>query len=322
MPMGKSSVRLLVVAGGIAATTAGAAAQDLNIHLPVDSLEYLLDSAPFEMPDELPGVRTAEDRTQRPTLAFGDGTVLMVQWAAAPPGGEAFNNVPAYELAAYELQRLFLDEPELVVPPTALRAVPLDWYRTLNEDIDPTFRGTRSVIVVLQYFLNLVTPEDVWNEERFETDPAYARHWANANLFTHLIYHSDSNSENVLVSSVSSNPRVFAVDNGVAFNSEDSSRGTRWRNLLVDRFPAGTVERLRTITEQQLHETLGVLAQWEIRDQELVPISPGENLRPRDGVRRQGGTVQVGLTRDDIDDVWYRLEVFLSGVDNGRYQVF
>jgi hypothetical protein len=311
----------LLAAAALLPPSAGAAAQDLNIALPVDSLEYLMRTDPFEMPDELPGLRGAEDRIKNPELTFSDGTTFMVKWVAASAGGEDFNNVPAHELAAYEFQRLFLEEHERVVPPTALRAVPLEWYRTLDTEVDPTFRGTRSVVVVLQYFLTFITDEDVWNENRFETDPAYARHWANLNLFTYLIRHSDSNTGNVLISEIGE-PRIFAVDNGVAFNSQDSNRGTLWRTLHVTRFSASTVERLRGITEEQLHETLGVVAQWEIRNEELVSVPRTENVNPRQGVRRRDDSVQIGLTRDDIDDVWYRLEVFLGRIDNGQYQTF
>jgi len=87
----------------------------------------------------------------------------------------------------------------------------------------------------------------------------------------------------------------------VAFNSIDSDRGTRWRSLLVDRFPASTVERLRTLTEEQLHQELGVLAQWEVRDDGLVRVPPTENINRRRGVRERDGQIQIGLTDDEID---------------------
>jgi hypothetical protein len=317
----KSRVLLLLVAA-VSATPSAIVGQDLNIPIPIDSIEFLLESAPFELPDDLTGTRFQGDRTMRVDLQFDASTSVLTKWAPAPRGGEAFNNVPRYEVAAYELQKLFLEEGEVVVPPTVMRAVPLEWYRTLSRDVDATFRSAPSVVVVLQSFVNFVTDEDVWDEDRFDSDPAYARHWANANLFTYLIRHSDSNTGNILISSFASNPRIFAVDNGVAFNSIESDRGTRWRELLVNRFPASTVERLRTLTEEQLHETLGVLAQWEVRDEELVRVSPSENIDRRRGVRERDGRIQIGLTDDEIDDTWYRLEVFLSGVDNGRYQTF
>jgi len=316
--------RLSMLTAALIAWTAPAwlAAQDLNIPLPVDSIEFLLRSAPFELPEDLTGTRFQGDRTMRVDLAFDDGTVILTKWAPAPRGGEAFNNVPRYEVGAYEVARLILDESEIVVPPTVMRAVSLDWYRTLTRDVDATFRRSRSVVVVLQSFVNFVTDEGVWDEDRFDSDPAYARNWANANLLTYLIRHNDSNTGNLLISSFASNPRIFAVDNGVAFNSIDSDRGTRWRSLLVDRFSESTVAHLRTLTEDQFHERLGVLAQWEIRDEELVPVPPSANIDARRGVRERDGQVQVGLTDDEIDDVWYRLETFLRGIDSGLYQTF
>lgn len=310
-----SFIAVLGVRGGLAA-------QDLNMPLPVDSVEFLLAYAPFELPDALTGTRFQGDRTQRVDLVFDSATTVLTKWAPAPRGGEAFNNMPRYEVAAYEVQKLFLEDSEVVVPPTVPRMLPLGWYRTLDDRVGETLRGTQSVLVVLQSFVTFVTDENVYDRDRFEADPAYARHWANANLLTYLIRHNDSNTGNLLISSLASNPRVFAVDNGVAFNSTDSNRGTRWRNLLVDRFPSATVARLRNVTEQQLREALGVLAEWEIRDGEAVRVTPGDNIEPRQGVRQRGDRVQIGLTRDEIRDVWYRMEVFLSGVDSGRYRTF
>ena len=296
--------------------------QDLNIVLPVDSIEYLLSEAPFELPDALVGTRFEGDRTQQVSLSFDDETLVLTKWAPAPRGGEEFNNNPRYEIAAYELQKLFLEESEYVVPPTVPRAVSLSWYQTLDDRVDPTFRDTNSVLVVLQSFIYGVTGEGVFDLERFASDPAYARNWANANLLTHFIFHSDSNEGNLLISTFPFNRRIFSVDNGVAFGSEESNRGTRWRNLQVDRFPAATVERLRNITEEQLNDALGVVAQWEIVNSELVRVDPTENLRPRRGVREEDGVIQIGLTEEEIDDVWNRIEDFVNDADRGRFSTF
>jgi hypothetical protein len=317
--MRSRTVLVLVAAITLCAPPNPVRGQDLNIPMPVDSIEYLMTTAPFEM-GELTGTRFAGDRTSRAVLTFDSLTSFMVKLAPAPRGGEDFNNVPRYEVAAYELQKLFLDQPEMVVPPTVMRAFPLEWYRERDRGVDATVRGANSVVVVLQSFLFAVTTEDVWDEDRFEVDTAYARNWANLNIFTYLIRHNDSNGGNLMISTLGT-PRVFSVDNGVAFNSIDSDRGTRWRNLLVDRFPARTVARLRTLTEDQLRQTLGVLAQWRIEEEQLLPMAPTENIRPRDGVRVRDGIVQFGLTDDEIDDVWYRLEVFLSQI-GGRYRTF
>ncbi|MEX1256697.1 MAG: hypothetical protein WEG36_03660 [Gemmatimonadota bacterium] len=297
-------------------------AQDLNVPLPTDSIEHLLAYAPFEPPAVLIGTRSPNDRTQRVELLFEDGTVLLTKWAPAPRGGNRFNNVPRYEIAAYEIQKLFLDEPDFVVPPTVPRIVSLEWYEAVNDDVDPTFSGAASVLVVLQYFLYGVTDEGVFDLQRFEADSLYARHWANANLFTHLIWHSDSNPGNLLISTFDGNPRVFSVDNGVAFRSPDSNRGTEWRTLHVNRFPGATVERLRGLSEARLRAELGVLAQFEIVDGELVRVGPAANLDPGDGVREEDGVVQIGLTDREISEIWNRIEAFLARVDQGRLTTF
>ncbi len=65
------------------------------------------------------------DITLQADVSFGGAPPLRVKLRKAEPGADSFNNVPRYDLAAYELQKLFLDPAEYVVPPTALRMVPL-----------------------------------------------------------------------------------------------------------------------------------------------------------------------------------------------------
>lgn len=317
---------LTLLAGLAAPVVPGTApAQDMNVLMPADSVEYLLSLAEFAMPEELPPMRPGmeDDRTRRVSLWYdGGATGVLVQWAPAPEGGEEFNNVPRYELAAYELQKLFLPPPSYVVPPTAFRMVPLEWYRTMDEDIEATFDVGESVLVVLQYYLFNTTDEDVFDPDRFEADSVYARYWGNANLLTHFIEHKDANQGNLRISTVEGDPRVFAVDNGVAFGSEESNRGTQWMDLQVDRFPRGTVQRIMAVTEESLYENLGVLAQYELRGDRLVRVDPGENWGDRRGIRERDEGVQIGLTRQEISRVWSRMEYFVERIQRGWYEVF
>lgn len=306
----------------LAAPVPALRAQNTNIFLPTDSIEHLFAEAPFEFPDSLAGARSEDDPVRIVPLVFADGTEVLTKWVPAPRGGDRFNRSPRYELAAYELQKLFLDEPEYVVPPTVVRAISLDRYRAVDDGIDATFDDAASVLVVLSYFVYGLSPDGVFDPERFDADSVYSKHWANANLFTYLIRHSDSGRGNVLISTRASNPRVFAVDNGVAFRSDESTRGTRWRDLLVDRFPAATVERLRSLTREGLHDALGVLAEWHVEGGQLVRAPPSDNLSSARGVRQENGIVQIGLTDGEIDDVWNRLEDFLRRVDRGSLHTF
>jgi hypothetical protein len=314
--------RLLMLLGVLlVALPAGLAGQDGNILMPIDSIERRLREDTLIIRDWR-GSRMAQDRTQRVVLSYPDSSVMLVKWAKAVPGASAFNNEPRYELAAYEVQKLFLDPSEFVVPPTIGRAVPLAFVREYDESARSTFDGASSVLVVLQYWLFRVTNENFWDERRFEQDTVYARYLANMNVLTHLIRHGDENTGNFLISQDSMRPRLFSVDNGVSFRSEVSDRGYAWRNLRVDRLPHATVERLRRVTPEDLQRALGVLVQFEIRNGELFPVEPTANIRDNRGVRNVDGIVQLGLTRAEIEDVHNRLRRVLERIDAGRITVF
>ena len=306
---------------GLAAAPASAAAQDGNITFPVDELEQRLRDDTLIITDWR-GSRMEKDRTQRVLLEYPDGTVLLTKWAKAPYGGGEFNNEPRYELAAYTLQKLFLEPQDYVVPPTVLRAVPTAWLREHDPTAGPTFDHTSATLVLLQYWLMNVTNVDFWQEDRFERDSVYARHLADMNVLTYLIRHADENVGNFLVSQDTLRPRVFSVDNGVSFRSEPSNRGYAWRDLRIDRLPHGTVERLRAITREDLDRTLAILATFEIRGDMLYPVDHPENLRDGRGVRRTDSHVQLGLTKAELNDVHNRLRRLVERIDQGRIKTF
>lgn len=305
----------------LAVPFAAVQAQDANYLLPVDTLEERLRSGPLDIID-IRGSRAEGDRTQRVTLRYPDGAVFVAKLAKAPTNGSAFNNEPRYELAAYELQKLFLSQDEYTVPPTVIRSVPLDWMRRYDQYAGRTFNGVESVVVVLQYWLLQVSPDDFYDRDRLEEDTVYARYFGNFNVFTYLIRHNDSNEGNFLISRSQAKPRVFSVDNGLAFNNEVSDRGYYWRTMRVDRLPHATVERLRAITPELLREKLSVLVQFENRGGTLVPVERGPNLDDRDGVRRSGDIVQLGLTEREINGIESRLRSLLEDIDKGDIEVF
>jgi hypothetical protein len=241
----------------------------------------------------------------------------------APRGGEAFNNQPRYEAAAYELQKLFLDERDYVVPPTELRMIPQSVFaESPGLKGEPTFDNGQSVLVALQYWTAGVTPEGVFDEKRAKSDSLYARHLGDLNILTYLIRHRDSNKGNMLISADTANPRLFAVDNGVAFNSPPSNRGADWQNMRVKRVSAATAARLKTITDSSLTAVLGVVAQFERRGDDYVATAPGPNLDKDNGVRRQGSTLQLGLTAVEIDGVRDRLRDLVKDIEKGKIKTF
>jgi len=112
------------------------------------------------------------------------------------------------------------------------------------------------------------------------------------------------------------------VDNGVAFNSPPSNRGTDWERMRVERVSAPTVARLRSINEANLTTALGVVAQFERRGDDYVATAPGPNLDADKGIRRKGSTLQLGLTSYEIEGVRDRLKSLLKDIDRGRIKTF
>jgi hypothetical protein len=301
--------------------TRAALGQDANITMPVGRVDSLLRHGTIK-PVAAQGSRFEGDRTEHALLVFDDSTAFEVKWATSPPGGEAFNNQPRYEAAAYELQRLYLGERDLVVPPTVLRMVPAALYATAKLRGEPTFDDVPSVLVALQYWTLDVTADNVFDTKRAERDSVYARHLGDLNILTYLIRQRDANKGNVLVSIDSANPRLFAVDNGVAFESQPSNRGTDWQYMRVKGISAATAARLRAISDTTLTRALGVIAQFERRGDEYVASPPGANLDPDRGVRRNATTVQFGLTKSEIDGVRERLRDLIERIDRGKIRTF
>jgi hypothetical protein len=315
------SIMMALLAGSLASAPAPAAAQDLNFVRPIPEIEQRLREQHFQIVDNR-GSRAPGDRTNRVVLTFEDSVMLLAKWANAAPGASAFNNEPRYDLAAYEIQKLFLDPDDYVVPPTVLRSFPLPYVEIQTPGVQRTFSDAASVLVVLQYWLTGVSPDNYWDQRRAQADTLYARHIGNFNVLTYLIRHQDSNTGNYLISQFQENPRVFAVDNGLAFASEASNRGMEWRNMRVRRLPQNTVARLRSITREDLDRALAVLAEFEISNGHLVAVPAGENIGAARGVRRSGNRVQIGLNSAEIGAVESRLRNLVSQVDRGRIAEF
>jgi len=303
-------------------TPALLASQDRFITAPVAVIEGRLRDQSFAVVQQA-GSRFKGDRTSHGLLHFADSSYMYVKLAKAPPGGEAFNNQPRYEIAAYAVQKLFLNEPDYVVPPTVARMVDLDYYQRITTTAgEPTFSDAGSVLIVLQYWTLDVTSKGVFDKKRAEQDTAYARHLGDLNVLTYLIRHLDANAGNILISSDSQHPRLFAVDNGVAFDSPESNRGTEWSTLRVKRLGWATAARLQRIRPEDLIDALAVIAQFERRDGQYVPVDRTANLDRHRGVRRRGDVLQLGLTGAEIDGVRQRLEWLVGRIKSGRVSTF
>jgi hypothetical protein len=298
-------------------------AQNSNFLLPIAEIERRFQ---FEDLD----IFKSEDlrkngSVKRVILRWSDGSYARAKWKRAPHNGHTRNNAPRFELAAYQYQKLFLHENEYVVPPTVMRSLPVTKYQEIEKrtaKIEPTFDNTKSVCFVLQYWLENVNTNDVYSKERFQSDLTYARSLANMNLLCYLIKHNDSNVGNFLISTDPNEPRVFAVDNGMAFDSRESPRGQEWRVIRVKRLPNLTVERVRHIQLQDLHQTLGVVLQYEVQDGQLKFVESTENINPKKGVRVSEDVIQFGLTDREIDDIFKRQQQLIKRIETGKIKLF
>ena len=320
--MTRQIVRVLTIA--VLGWAAPVLPQDANIGLPVPEIEKMLAADDFTIvAAEISRPKAKGDITLKADVSFGGQPPIRVKLRKAEPGADSFNNVPRYDMAAYELQKLFLDPAEYVVPPTALRFVPLAEFRKYSPGVERTFAGAEQVLAVIQYWLqDIKVVADVYNQATFDSDAVYARHIGQLNILTDIIDHADSNAGNFLISRASPGARVFSIDHGVAFASEESDRGKLWFKLRVDRLPADAVERLRKITPAMLQDSLGVVAQWQLKDGAYVPSPKGENLAPNQGVRREGAILQMGLKKSEITKIARALENLLKQVDSGDVKTF
>jgi hypothetical protein len=298
-------------------------AQDSNFLLPINEIENRYQQGELKIINHLNLRDTGI--VKRIILNWPDGVNTMAKWKKAPIGGHETNNAPRHELAAYQFQKLFIDENEYVVPPTIVRFFSFDEYKKIESEkrqFYATFDDVEGVCYVLQYWLQSVGTKNIYDAGRFESDPTYARNLANMNIFTYLIRHNDSNKGNFLISQDPDNPRVFAVDNGMAFNSLESERGHEWRDIQVTRLPRETIERVRKIDLEMLKQTLGVVAQFQITNEQMEFVEPTENINPLIGVRITKSTIQFGLTEKEIKDIYERQQKLLNRIDSGKIELF
>lgn len=252
--------------------------------------------------------------------------VLKVKWKRAPDGdADGWNNTPRKEIAAYEVQKWFLDPVDYVVPTIAPRCIPMAAYAAVDpKATHPSLPGTTCAFGVFVIWLDDVGIEGpIYEESRFLADPRYAYYMANLNLLTYLIDHEDGRRNNFLTSDDPRDRRIFSIDNGVSFGARVKNWFVRnWNKIRVPALRRETIERLRTVDAKRLQE-LGVVAELRAdADGVLRPVAHSKNVAPKKGSRVEPGWIQLGLTRGEIEDVHERIERLLKDVDKGRIGLF
>ena len=112
-----------------------------------------------------------------------------------------------------------------------------------------TWPGASCVLGVLSVWLDKVAvPERVLEPEQFASDAQYAANMGRFNLLTYLVKHEDGRAGNILVSKTPEDRRVFAIDNGIAFNATVKNWFVpNWNVLRIPAVPHLEIERLRRI---------------------------------------------------------------------------
>ena len=112
------------------------------------------------------------------------GRELRLKSKRAPDGRlDGWNNAPRKEMAADRIQQLFLDPMDFVVPSTGMICVPMALWEEQHGPSEPSLPGIRCVVSNLSFGLQEVTvPDQLYDEQRFLTDPDYAWHLANFNI--------------------------------------------------------------------------------------------------------------------------------------------
>jgi hypothetical protein len=307
-----------------------------NWPVPPHEGERLLLHARHEV-KHISGAGAGTTGAEKVTLSFpDDGIVLDFKWKLVDPSWklvtqryDGINNSPRKELAAWVIQRLFLDPEDYVTPFTTAYCVPLADYHENIGKAEPTVEGSQCMLGVAAVWMKDITLSiPVLDPVRFDRDYVYAYFLANLNLFTYLVKHHDGREGNFLVSKDDARRQVFSIDNGVSFGAGFSRLFynwfvANWNSIRVPALRKESIDRLRGLAEADVTAALGVVSQLE-RDDEGVywNVPPGEDLDPSRGVRIEGKTIQFGLTDDEIEDVWERIQDLIEDVDDGEISVF
>ena len=294
-----------------------------NLPLPPEVLRQKLEQEAFRI-TAAAGAGGGIAGAKKLHLVFADGFEADAKWKRTKNTGDSWNNSPRREIGAYEVQKFFLGPEEYLVPPSAARCIPLDVYRAVDPDPQPNLPGVRCVFGLLSGWLsNVEQPARVFDRARLASDPVYRQRFAALNLLHYLIDHRDARSNNFLMSKNPDDPRIYSIDNGIAFGGVFYNFFIpHYNRLVIDALPKAVVERLRGVGPHDF-ERLAVFG--ELRADEsgvLRPADPSENLDSERGTRLRSGQTQFGLTASEIAGIRKRLGDVLARIDRGELAVF
>jgi hypothetical protein len=319
---------LLCVALGVAFAPADAAAQphgpDGYIPIPPAEIEARLKAGGFRAVKAKHAGGGVTGAQKVDLKHPEDGFELTIKWKPVPNQGDGWNNSPRRELAAYEVQKWFLDPVDYVVPTTVAFCPPFEFFEPIGAEPKANIGSFECVLGVASVWLDNVTvPTTLYERERFDGDSEYARHMANMNLLAYLIEHKDGRGGNFLTSKDEGDRRVFAVDNGISFGGFVQNWFVKnWHKIRVPALPRVAIDRLRKVTPEQI-ATLATVAELQPDAAGVLRnVAPSANLDADEGARVTAERIQLGLTESEIEDLEERLEELIDDVDDDDIDTF
>lgn len=300
--------------------------EELASNWPLDPLraEKMMREAPMAILSEKYAGAGVSGASRIEARYPGQDELLTLKWKTMPIRLDGINNSPRRELASYQLQFLFLEPEDFLVPPSVARCLVPETFAEPDPHRPKIRPNTSCELGVLSLWLNDVTiPRPLYDEARFLSDPTYARYLANFNLLTHLLRHRDGRNGNFLIANDPSRPITFAIDNGMTFGGFFYNWFVdNWDDIEVPALPRESIDRLRQIEKRDVKK-LGVVAELHLDDDGVYrAVEHGKNLGRTKGVRTRPGIIQFGLTESEIEDVLERIEDLLKDVDDGKIPLF
>jgi hypothetical protein len=279
-------------------------------------------------PTGIQGARVLTLRTAGP-----EPIVFRAKWRAYATSSS--KNSPRRELGAYQVQKLFLDPDQFVVPPTAPHCFGLDAYRArVDGRAAATFREFPCVYGVLSYWLEEVqTLPDAgragwfhWSGgaldvDLFAANPIYRDAVANLNLVTYLIGHADSHWKQFLIAKDPRVPVVYVVDNSMSFGAKKNTRVKQdWSQIRVPSLPSSSIERLRRAGPAV--DALLSVADLEQQGDSMVRARTSVSSGRFSGEAAWAdGRIRIGLRPDEVAGLRARLAALLDRIDKGDLRV-
>ena len=259
----------------------------------------------------------------------GHSVVFRAKWR--PQSSSGLINEPRKELAAYAVQKLFLDASELVAPPTVAHCFPVEEYRRFVPDEPTSFKDIDCVFGFASYWLEeiktigeareegLLHREGIWDPALFERDPGYRSSISRANLLTYVINHGDAHDEQFMLEQKPRGLRAYVVDNSIAFRSIKNPMllfREDWSKIQVVALPEPVLSRLRKLTNDDFAR-LGTVSELELDHRQLRQVSEKAARVKSDGtaISWQGSRLRIGLTSGEIDLVSSRVHALLARTD-------